>query len=81
MVTVCAGICVWSHTSHHGQITKTTLVFKDFFNGRGHCTETGGDNKFQSRDGNVWKEPEKASKTGVKEMPFLIATEDGDQMI
>lgn len=24
VVTVCAGICVWSHTSHHGQITKTT---------------------------------------------------------
>lgn len=27
------------------------------------------------------KNQKKTSKTGVKEMPFLIATEDGDQMI
>lgn len=39
----CAKICVWSHISHHGKITKTkngvNREFKDFLNGRGHCTE------------------------------------------
>lgn len=48
VVTVSAKVCVWRHISHHGETTKmkngVNQVFKDFFNGRGHCTETGGDN-------------------------------------
>lgn len=78
---VCAEVCLWIHISHHGKITKTkngaNQAFKDFFfiiffflSGRGHCTETGGDNKFQSRGGNVWKAPEKPAKPGLKKCHF-----------